>query len=170
MTLIEALVVALLIIFGLLFAGSAVLANDDDSALWLARSCAGEAGWGSVESGECAAILHVYRKRAEMHGKTALWIAKRYSAAIKRGGHHRNRWVRHLNRDGTKPKHWPEGAKWSRYRQRWLDVLAYVERFEAGQIVDPVPGATHYGSPIDTPRPGMVRIKTPFRNRFYSVR
>ena len=141
-----------------------------EDALWLARSCVGEAGWDSVETGECAAILHIYKKRGELNGKGTLWTAKKYSAAIKPGRHHRNTWVRYL--DGTrKPKHWPANLKWERYSEKWNRAYWYAVDFLNGEVEDPLPDAMHYGSRIDAHRvpSSWKRIKAPFRNWFWSV-
>ena len=144
---------------------------DPDPALWIARSCAGEAGLDSASTGECAAIAHIYRKRAEMYGRDTLEIARKYSAAIKPRSGHSRRWVLSLVRTGEKPKNWPQGASWARYRESWLELLDYCDRFVAGEIPDPLPEAVHYGGAVDSHRAvGWYEIKTTFRNRYYSVR
>ena len=137
----------------------------DDTAVWLARSCAGEAGFDSYKTGECGAILHVYRKRADARGVTIVEMAKKYSAAIKKHAMGR-KWVRNLRRDGEQPEHWP-AAKWRYYRHQWVTLLIYVELFLNGMVPDPTPKAIHFGATFDTPPTGAKRIKTRFRNVFY---
>jgi hypothetical protein len=144
--------------------------TDEHTALWLARSCIGEAGWSSHQTGECAAIMHVYKKRSAIRGTSILATAARYSAAIKPGNHQRNKWVRHL--DGLeRPKHWPKGADWNKYKNSWMTTRDHAREFVAGNIPDPLPSAMHYGSRIDRHRaqPNWKLLKTPYRNLFWSV-
>lgn len=68
-------------------------ASANDDALWLARSCVGDAGCNAWDTGECAAILHIYKKRAEKTSETVVSMASRYSAAIKRFDGRKNNWV-----------------------------------------------------------------------------
>lgn len=139
----------------------------DIDAVWLARSCVGEAGWSAWHTGECAAILHIYKKRAARTGETVTQMAKRYSAAIKPHSGRNNTWVLSLRADGKRPDSWPRGAKWGRYSYSWQMTLLVVELFLLGMVADPLPMAIHYGASFDVPAPGSVRIKTIFRNRFY---
>jgi hypothetical protein len=120
----------------------------DRTALWLARSCVGEAGWDAAESGECAAIWHVYGKRARDTGRPIKRTARLYSSAIKRGPWARE-WVFGLNRGGEKPKGWPKRLRWNRYRDRWFETLALADLFLEGRIEDPLPSAEHYGGRMD---------------------
>lgn len=151
-----------------------VHAAEPDVGLWLARSCTGEAGWNSHTTDECATLLHIYKKRSVIRGTDILSTAKAYSAAIKQGAHSRNPWVRHLDRIGNKPKHWPRGASWKKHRERWMETLAFADSFLAGQVSDPYEHAVHYGSRIDHHRAvkaGWWRIKAPgLRNFIYSLR
>jgi hypothetical protein len=144
-----------------------------ETALWLARSCIGEAGWDAAERGECAAIWHVYHRRSQLLGWPLLRVVKRYSAAVKPGSHSRP-WVRALTRDGAKPRGWDRRMKWGRYRDRWYQTLALADLFVAGRVADPLPAAGHYGGPMDrglNPRV-WVRIDTGgrFANWFYRRR
>jgi hypothetical protein len=146
-------------------------AEEPDTALWLARSCIGEAGFNAHQTGECAAIWHVYRKRSELTGWTVYRVARKYSAAIK-PGKQKNKWVLYLDRDGNRPKHWP-AAKWDLYRDDWMATLEHVEGFMKGEVSDPAPDAMHYGSTIDAHRAiraGWKLIKTKFRNQFWRVK
>jgi len=141
--------------------------SDDTGAIWLARSCIGEAGWDAWRTGECAAILHVYRKRAGLGPHTTVEIAHRYSAAIKPRRDKRNRWVRFLRADGKRPEHWPRGSDWEKYRANWVYTMILVELFLAGTASDPLPPAMHYGCAADGVPVGHTAIKTRFRNKFY---
>lgn len=147
-----------------------VVLTTPDPALLIARSCVGEAGFGSAETGECVAIAHVYRKRAEMYGRDISWIARRYSAAIKSGG---RLWVRSLNRDGRRPRGWPQHLDWDDYRGQWWTVVDQVDAWFRGEHPDPLPTAEHYGGPMDVGLNMGVwrRLWTPlYRNRFYERR
>jgi hypothetical protein len=144
----------------------------DDTAVWLARSCVGEAGWQAAESGECAAIWHIYAKRALATERPVLRVAKKYSAAIKRGPHSRP-WVLELDRDGRKPKGWPRQLMWRRYTDRWFHTLALADLFLEGRIEDPLPSAQHYGGRMDRGLCLKTWTKLPadgFVNWFYARR
>jgi len=143
-----------------------------DVPLWLARSCVGESGWDTHKTGECAAIIHIYRKRSEVTGKSIYEVARKYSAAIKHHKGHPNPWVKHLDRMGTKPKGLPTTVKWDVLKPIWLDVLAWVDTFVANPTPDPVPLADHYGGEVDhalAMKKGWWKLNTPFKNNFYSV-
>lgn len=142
------------------------------TAVWLARSCVGEAGWGSVDTGECASMMHLYARRGRLNGRGLLWTALKYSAAIKPGVHHRNRWVRHLQGQ-HEPKHWPARLDWNRYVQRWEKFYWLAHSFMEGEVSDPTPNTMHYGCVFDAhrARPSWRRVKTPpgYRNMWWDV-
>lgn len=143
-----------------------------DVALWLARSCVGEAGFDSGSTGECAAIASVYRKRADVSRFNLYQVIRKYSAAVKPGPHQSRRWVFHLSRDLGKPKQWNTRLRWSNYRGKWEEVLSVCDDFVDGKVPDPVPLADHYGGWVDRWRArkaGWFKIKTPFRNDFWSI-
>ena len=169
-----AVAIILLVVLFILAVARGASADDSDVGLWLARSCVGEGGWESARSGECAAILHVYRKRAELSGRSVLTVAKKYSAAIKRRKNRPNPWVLHLNREGTQPEHWPsKKSKWEKHTSMWTEVLELADSFLLGDVQDPVPDADHYGCKVDhrrAMRAGWWKIKTKFRNNFYSIK
>lgn len=143
-----------------------------DVGLWLARSCIGEAGFYAVE-GECAAIAHVYLKRAEIAGVPYYKTLRQYSGAIKRHRGHTRPWLFGLRRDNARPENWPPNLKWPAYREAWSNTLSIADAFIAGEIPDPLPRADHYGGWVDRHRivKGVwKRIPAPYRNRFYCVR
>ena len=161
-----------LIIYAVLYTMELNASEPNSEALWLARSCIGEAGWKAHETGECAAIMHIYRKRGILNGKGTLWTAKKYSAAIKPGVHQRNKWVMNLNVSG-KPERWPLTLDWDRYEMHWLRTYFQAQLFINNMLRDPTPDAMHYGSSIDHHRakPNWKRLNKPnFRNWFYKVR
>jgi hypothetical protein len=136
----------------------------------LARSCVGEAGFDSVESGECAAILHVYKKRSELLREPVRSVSLRYSAAIKRRRGHPNPWVLHLRSDLAKPKRWSKRLKWSEYSERWEAAVVYARKFLEGGVDDPLPAALHYGGRMDKHRLSprvWAPLVTPYKNIFY---
>ena len=145
-----------------------------DVGLWLARSCVGEAGFDSSETGECAAIMHVYKKRAKISGKSIYEIARKYSAAIKPRDDRRNRWVLDLDRAGNKPDYWHPRLSWKHHRIWWELMLEHVDDFLKGRVKDPVPSAMHYGGRMDRyrlPAESWRAIHSlPFRNIFYESR
>lgn len=141
--------------------------TSNDTTLWIARSCVGEAGFESAETGECAAIAHIYKKRAALSGMSVLNVARKYSAAIKPHG---KLWVRSLRADGMRPAGFPERLVWHRYQSKWKAVLKLVEGVLGGTVKDPLPTALHYGGWLDRGRLSPKvwrRIKTKYRNYFY---
>lgn len=148
--------------------------HQPDTALWLARSCVGEAGFDSASSGECAAILSIYRKRLKPTGLSLYKVVRKYSAAIKPYHNRRHKWVMYLTRDLTQPKHWPEEkATWRRYRNRWQEMLVLCDDFMKGRIKDPLPQADHYGGVMDRingVKEGWHMLKTDYRNDFWAIK
>jgi len=146
-----------------------------DVGLWLARSCVGEANFDSAETGECAALLHVYAKRARITNKTIYEIVRAYSAAVKPRKRHPRPWVLQLNRNGTRPKKWPgQKKKWSSVEHLWFDVLWLCDDFLKGKVSNPVPDADHYGSKIDEWRAVQqhwrkLRVPREFKNMFWNI-
>jgi hypothetical protein len=172
--------VLLLIIGAAILAGSllAHAAREDrniDVGLWLARSCVGEAGFASVDSGECAAILHVYKKRARTTKRHAIYkMAQKYSAAIRLREAHPHNWILGLRRNLKEPTHWNPVLRWRIHRGLWKAVLDHADAFLAGDIPDPIPSALHYGGAMDRGRLSRRVWKPikglPFQNTFYEAR
>lgn len=143
-----------------------------DVGLWLARSCAGEAGFDSGLTGECAAIMHLYLKRTKVSGFNMLKVVKKYSAAVKARPNHPRKWILKLSRDLKKPKGWNERTRWLAVRSLWMELLWYCDDFLAGKVPDPLPKADHYGGSPDRDRArraGWFKLKTDFRNDFWSI-
>jgi len=151
------------------------LSQARDVALWLARSCVGEANFDSAETGECAALLHVYAKRARLARKTIYEAVRKYSAAVKPRKNHPRPWVLQLNRNATQPKRWPKyKKKWLSVEYLWLDVLWLCDDFLKGKVTNPVPEADHYGSRVDEWRAVQQKwrkLKVPrtFKNQFWNI-
>jgi len=143
---------------------------DETTRILLGRSCVGEAGFHAIN--ECIAIAWVYVKRARTIGWPLKKVIRRYSAAVKPHSRHDRPWLFELNADGKRPESWPRHLSWPRHRAMWLDLLAEIDRWQAGEIKDPVPDADHYGSKQDARAARLVRrwrrIDTPgFRNWFF---
>jgi hypothetical protein len=139
--------------------------------VWLARSCVGEAGFFNIE--ECIAIAWVYATRASDSGWPLIEMMKKYSSALKRHKRHRRPWIFQLNANGRKPESWPAGVLWSRYRGAWMEMLATLDKWQAGEIANPVPGANHFGSKEDEMASILVqgwnKLETPeyYENLFF---
>lgn len=150
------------------------LPEEPDVALWLARSCVSEAGFDSGATGECAAIAHVYAKRAERSGREYYKIMRQYSAGIKyRAGHSRD-WVFDLRRSAKRPHHWPARASWPHFKKHWVNTLQMCDHFVDGSVADPLPKSDHFGGRMDAWRATQqgwraIPHKT-FKNIFYAVR
>jgi hypothetical protein len=148
-------------------------AKSNDVALWIARSCVGEAGWKSHETGECAAIAHIYKKRSAINGWSYYRTMRKYSGAIKRHRGHSREWLFGLKQGAVRPIQWPSRLKWSEYEDDWQLTLDMARRFVSGEIDDPLPRADHYGSWVDRHRvlPSWELLPTPnFKNWFFNER
>jgi hypothetical protein len=161
-----------LVVFALIMGNQAANAQETDDGLWAARSCVGEAGFQSWVTGECAAMVWIYKKRANINGLGFYKTMRMYSGAIKKHPGHSRPWVFGLNRDGTKPADWPERLDWTRYRNDWLQTLETADKAISGEIPDPLPGALHYGGYCDRHRFGtnLIRLETEYRNIYFTVR
>jgi|TARA_Y100000310_G_C20284851_1_gene624370 hypothetical protein len=156
---------------------------DQTTAVLLARSCVGESGWNSYATGECAAILWVYARRAKIVGTSLRAMAKRYSSALKRHNKHMRPWLFELEASAKRPKSWPRGLWWvtpentkePSKRDHWKSILALVESWSLGKVANPIPEAIHYGGVVDRGRAranGMKKIATSFEtiNDFYKLK
>jgi hypothetical protein len=141
----------------------------DDAKLWTARSCAGESGFEAVE--ECAAIAWVYANRSAHYRCKYTYLVRRYSSAVKKHERHRRPWLFELDLQGTRPKTWPSNLDWSKHKKLWFRLLKMLDHWAAGQVVNPVPGADHFGGKMDLPGKywRIVKPKTDavFKNIFY---
>ncbi len=166
----EKLISAMIVAFAIMCFLSLGHCKEKDTALWLARSCAGEAGFKATETGECQAIWWIYKKRAELSGSTTHYVCMNYSAALKTNN---QKWVGFLNRDGTRPAHWPKHPKWSNYKADWIKMLGTADAFLKGQVSDPRPSALHYGGNMDRNLDLKIWEALPrllHRNTFYRQR
>ena len=144
-----------------------------DLALWLARSCVGEAGWNSADTGECAAIAWVYHKRSYNFPRRDYFkTMMEYSAAIKPDP--RRPWIRRLTRRGDRPPLLETNIYWGKHQKKWFKVLEVADNFFRGRVTDPCPDCLHYGGHFDKKRMDLTiwRVaKTPdFNNLFFERR
>jgi hypothetical protein len=145
---------------------------DPDVGLWLARSCIGEGTWDSAKTTECAAIAYVYKKRMRFNNLSYYKNMRLYSSALKKKKRNINRWVRHMNRDLSKPKYWPSNVRWAKYRPYFEAALKVADDFLLGKVKDPLPNAVHYGCLLDDYRAknaGWIKLNAGLRNFFYRV-
>jgi hypothetical protein len=147
-----------------------------DVALWLARSCIGEAKWNCVESTECAGLMHIYLKRSiRSNGKYTIYeIVRKYSAATKRRPDHPRKWIFDLDRTKERPARFPKNLNWKwKHKPKWKKTLKHAEAFLRGEIPDPLPEADHYGSKDDHHRAVKAGwcwlVGAGMLNRFYST-
>jgi len=141
---------------------------NDNVKLWLARSCAGEAGFNAAD--ECIAIAWVYATRWKSSQGSFLSMVKGYSAAIKDRSTHTRRWILNLSLNGKRPVGWPERLKWSNHRVFWSNILSELDQWAIGNRSNPVVGADHFGGKMDKPGSLWVRVYPTgkeFKNRFY---
>lgn len=147
---------------------------NDTTVEALARVCAAEAGW-DTRTGDCAAIVHLLRRRAQRHEIRVATMARLYSSRhFDRERLDRRRWIAGLRLDGRRPGGWPGRLPWSRYRAAWRQVIAHVRAVLRGEVGDPCPGADHWGGPMDDWRAraaGWARVEcsSSTRNRFWNV-
>jgi hypothetical protein len=144
--------------------------------LWIARAMVSEAGWN--ETTDHVAIAYVlYRRWIQVRRKYPKFpirgVVMRYCAGFGKTVYStRQKWVKNLEEDGTRPKGWPSDISWNDYKDRWLAVLNTAEEWKQGLHPDPCGGISRYwGGPMDKPSKRMVRMncgKT--RNYFYTVR
>jgi hypothetical protein len=145
----------------------------DEAVLWQARSCVGEVGWNDLQS--CTAMAYVHMHRARRLGLPLVHMIRAYSSPVNPDVRQRSRrWVSHLNYDASEPRHWPEEASWSNFRDKWLRIIRHVSRVLEGAVRNPCPRALHYGSATlasDAPTPNMRRITCLPRSgqAFYTV-
>jgi hypothetical protein len=142
---------------------------NDEAKLWLARSCAGEAGFTNYD--ECLGIAWVYATRAKELRYPFVALIRRYSAAVKSKENKRREWILGLNLNGTKPKGWPTNLSWKKHKVFWFRMLDMLDDWAKGYYKNPVEGANHYGGPMDTPGKKWTKIHPEpawlFRNSFY---
>jgi hypothetical protein len=109
------------------------------TATTLARKCVGESSW---RTDDCAAILHVLKRRGARVGVNAATMAARYGDSA----YPSRPWVAQLEPKCEQPPQWPASLAWRAHRVKCLAVFATVAAFERGELRDPCAGATQWGS------------------------
>ena len=115
-----------------------------DVVLLSAQACYVEATW-SLD--DCAALLHVIRKRSSKLGFVEM--LKRYSVA-----NWTSKTVKEIKSasfvsNPDKPKPWNDS---------WFSLLEHVRNIFSGKISDPCPRAKHWAAPTFEPRSPMTRV------------
>lgn len=121
-----------------------------DADLWNTRAAIGELGWRAPDDAY-AAIVEVHVRRAQLTGTTTAFMARRYSAAVRRPPPHRA-WVPELHaRGATAPPSWPPhlDGSWWRYAERVGEVREIVRAVLRGERGAVCEDAEHYGSEAD---------------------
>lgn len=145
-------IAAAMVLFAILALFTLVLrvgAQDSDETETLARICAAEAGWDPT-TGDCAAIVHLLRRRAARRRLSVDQLARAYSSEHFDARRERRRWVLGLTLgaalpDAPPPDGWPERLAWPPYRRAWARMLGVVRAPGA----DPCRGdAEHWGMRI----------------------
>ena len=110
---------------------SFVSAQHEDAALLLARTCVSERGW-AVDTDDCSAIYAVALRRVEVRGGSISSALRALSPTLHGDGSVRRDWLRHLERDGRRPRGW-RAASWERHRPLWLQTLGEADALLAGE-------------------------------------
>lgn len=143
--------------------------------LALARVCVSEAGWEATP--ECAAIHQVLADRARQMEISYMAALCFYSTrTCDRGRRDPRRWIAWLSPDLRRPRGWPDGMLWSRYRPRWRVMLKHAGAVLRNEVESPCETPPHYwGMPrgIDLERAlqaGWRRLECEgTRNAFWRV-
>ena len=121
------------------------------------------------------AIAAILEKRADKLNISMCQMVHRYCGGLRPRDRKspRHKWILELNARGRRPQHWPRSnGPWSRYVDRWFQVLIVADLFLQGDAYDPCAGrAEHWGGDMDIPGPGLVEIDCGHTlNRFYAMR
>jgi hypothetical protein len=93
--------------------------QEPDAALLLARTCVSERSW-RTDTSDCAAIYEVALARSTSRGTTLARALRDLSPRLHGTGPIPRPWLRDLQPDGDRHRHWPRGASWARRRPEWL--------------------------------------------------
>lgn len=132
--------------------------DDERTALWSARACWFE---GEFSFNDCAAILHVIRKRSAMGMKMPfLEMLTRYSTVSSQ--QKRAKIARTLFFGSIL-------SMTSTWNNSWMKLHDFVKTVLRDEVEDPCPSAVHWGSVTDPPKPDMVKVRCnkPVHNIFY---
>jgi hypothetical protein len=147
---------------------------NEEVAVWLARAMVSEAGWKSQN--DHAAIAWVLKRRWETRVDrdpewTFLDQIKHYCTGMKGKASRRDRWVRDLSPDGSKPQGWPRNVSWETYLPAWNNAWDLANAWVEGEVKDPCPAADHWSAPRIRPSGNLRRVKCGgTQNVFYAER
>lgn len=149
-----------------------------DAFLRLAQLCVNESGWSSPA--DCAAI-HAVLRATQRDDETLVDAMLRHAPRLfgLRPARtpevaERYRWVRSLRADAGEPEAWPaDHGPWSRFRERWKEVLRFSRRAVDGSVRSscsrpPIAWGGAMDDDIALAR-GLVRVDCgETRNRFWA--
>jgi hypothetical protein len=144
---------------------------NEDTKLWLARSCVGESGFGADD--ECMGIAWTYATRYKIINGSVSFVnlIRQYSAALKAKSNTKRPWIMGLTLDTKTPAGWPNKLDWNYHAKLWKRLLDKLDMWAKGQVANPVQGADHFGGPMDHNKYHWQRVMPDstvvFRNRFY---
>lgn len=112
-------------------------------AFMVAKVAANEASLWRVRPAEVALIWQVTESRASTTASRARWLRRHSSCVLGPVPPERRDvvpegncvWSWHLSRTGSKPRNWPSGVPWARYRTRWEQVQTYARMLVGGYAV-----------------------------------
>jgi hypothetical protein len=117
---------------------------DEHEITTMVRASVAEADWNPVDR---AANWHSQARTARSKGITLREQLEAYCSAFEVEPTPRLRWVLALERSCTEPPSWPDNLRWSRWEPKCHRAFADAEAFLRGELRDPCPGATLFGSP-----------------------
>lgn len=128
----------------------------------LARVAVAESGWDPA-TGDASAIARVLIRRAARRDLPPLVLVRAYcDLHFDRSRRDPRRWIADLELDAHRPRGWPAGLAWSRYRPLWLAMLEHIRGVLRGEVADPCGGrGDHFGSHLDdwrARRAGWTRV------------
>lgn len=128
-------------------------------SLLLAQTCVAEIGF-QKSPRECVLMWQTNQVQAAQRGRTLYLQARLYNNYwIGRHSRARRPWIRELTYSGQKPRQWPAGASWVKYRPRWLKYVSAADGFVKGRYKKRYcPAASHYGAPHERRNKKMKRV------------
>jgi hypothetical protein len=129
------------------------------TVLWSARSCYAEATWSEID---CAALLHVIRKRAARFKWPFLKMLRAYSV---------KNWVHGHGKQATELRLGVNNGRGldKTWNERWFQLVSHVVDVLNGRVQDPCPSADHWAAANYSPKSPMRRVKCelPTANQFW---
>ncbi len=123
-------------------------------ALLLAQTCVAEISF-QIDTRECQVMWHVNNANAKKRGLSLAEQTRQFNtywrSEIRRA---RRPWIKYLNANLTKPKHWPATISWKNHKDRWRRYLDAARKFVRTDrhLKRPCLQALDYGSQTDVPK------------------